>query len=62
MAAFRSKQSSFKNIMSYFGEYILSAICLIFFMLFIYVIKMIKFTLQRQINKLTNFVLGSIRV
>jgi hypothetical protein len=62
MAAFRSKQSSFKKIMSDFGEYILSAICLIFFMLFIYVIKMIKFTLQRQINKLTNFVLGSIRV
>ena len=51
MLTFRSKQSTFKEIIHEFGMYILSALCCIFIMLFVYMIKLIKYQILRRMNK-----------
>jgi hypothetical protein len=52
MPTFSLKQSKFQEIIREFGMYILSVVCCIFIMIFIYIIKLIKYKLQKEINSL----------
>jgi len=56
MTAFKSKQSTFKRIMSDFAAYILSVICFIFVIIFLYIFKLIKYKVQKEINHLESYI------
>jgi cell division protein FtsL len=52
MTVFTSKQSRFKKIMRDVATYILTAICFIFVITFLYIFKLIKYKLEKEIKKL----------
>jgi hypothetical protein len=56
MTAFTSKQSRFKQITRDFATYILSAICFIFAIIFLYIFKLIKYKLAKEIKNLESMV------
>jgi hypothetical protein len=57
----KSEESKFRQIIHDLGTYILSAICVIILAFILYIIKFIKYKLQREINNLEKFVTDIIK-
>lgn len=59
---FTSKQSIFKRIIHDFASYILSTIFLILLVMFLYILKLVRFKVQRELDSIESLVIEMINV
>jgi len=59
---FTSKQSRFKRMMHDFASYILSAIFFILLIMFLYMLKLVRYKVQKELDNLESLVFEMIRV